>query len=182
MRPKLVPASAINQNTGDQKECGDYSWGACLDSYFQSKMSSVLMTDGLCHEDKIHREGRPCHVDFCGRSDPCRIPFVVHVILGFLGAEYSNWNEPAQDCVVNAFAATTKNTDGAGSFENYFEPGDVKLLMASPWYKETKRGMAPEEIGESRETTTKCTSSKCRARGRYSRLSRTTRRRPCRSR
>jgi len=123
--------------TADDKYCGDdYTWGACLGSCVQSKMSSVLMSDGFCHENKIQRETRSCHVDFCGRSDPCHIPFIVHVILGFLGADFSIWSKGAEDCVVNAFTTAT-NTDEFGNFVPYFEPGDVKILMVSPWYQET---------------------------------------------
>lgn len=132
----IQPAVRVESNV-DEKDCGDdYTWGACLGSCFQSKMSSVLMSDGFCHEDKLQRETRTCHVDFCGRSDICHIPFIVHVILGFLGAEYSNWSKAAEDCVVNAFTAAT-NTDEMGNFASLFEPGDVKILMATPWYQET---------------------------------------------
>jgi len=132
----IQPVVRVQPAKGD-KDCGDdYTWGSCLGSCVQSKMSSALMSDGNCHENKIQRETRSCHVDFCGRSDPCHIPFIVHVILGFLGADYSIWSKGAEDCVVNAFTAAT-NTNDLGNFVPYFEPGDVKILMASPWYQET---------------------------------------------
>jgi len=125
---------------GVDNKCGDYPWGACLDSCAQSKMSSVLMSDGLCHEERMHREGRSCHVDFCGRSDPCRIPFIVHVILGFRGADHSNWSRPAEDCVVNAFAAVTNSNQHGIGYKEFFDAGDVKILMSSPWYEGKEPG------------------------------------------
>jgi hypothetical protein len=59
--------------------CPAGAWGACLESCRQAKVTSSFMTDGRCHEDSNKREDRECHTEYCGISDPCVVPFVVHV-------------------------------------------------------------------------------------------------------
>jgi len=136
----LSKASPPVTSVTNINSCNDETWGACLDSCFQSKMSTILMPDGSCHENTMQRLSRSCHVDFCGRSDPCLIPFVIHVILAFRGADFSKWNKAAEDCMTNAFTAAA-NIEETGTFAQYFDPGDVKVLMANPWYQETANKM-----------------------------------------
>ena len=61
--------------------CLNYCWGSCMSSCEQSKITTELRVDGECHV--ANTETRKCHIDACGRSDPCRVPFVVHSILFF---------------------------------------------------------------------------------------------------
>jgi hypothetical protein len=58
-------------NTDFNNMC-PHSWGSCLESCKQSKLSSILMTDGNCYEMKNQRQERQCHIDFCGMNDPCK--------------------------------------------------------------------------------------------------------------
>lgn len=75
---------------------------------------------------------RSCHTEYCGISDPCVIPFVVHVILAFRGIDNDEWDEIAESLLIEAVASSVKNPRG----KTMFEPTDVELLMTSPWYEE----------------------------------------------
>jgi hypothetical protein len=89
------------------------------------------MNDGRCHEEKALEFTRPCHVQACGRDDPCRVPFVVHAILKMRGVVASRWNKQAEELFADAFAAAVNGN--RKSNELLFEPGDVNILSASPW-------------------------------------------------
>eukprot|EP00986_Skeletonema_menzelii_P007799 scaffold3105_cov213-Skeletonema_menzelii.AAC.1 len=111
--------------------CGGGTWSACDYTCSQTRINSVLMNDGKCHEEKALEFTRPCHVQACGRSDPCRVPFVVHAILKLRGAVASRWNKQAEELFADAFAAAVNWK--RKSNEQLFEPGDVNVLSASPW-------------------------------------------------
>jgi hypothetical protein len=53
--------------------CAAATWSACDYTCTQTKINSVLMSDGKCHEEGSLEVTRPCHVQACGRSDPCRV-------------------------------------------------------------------------------------------------------------
>ncbi len=112
--------------------CNGGSWGTCLESCNQAKVKSSLMSDGKCHEVESERIERPCHTEYCGISDPCVIPFVVHLILAFCGLNNDEWDETAESLLIDAVASSVKNARG----DTMFEPTDVELLMTSPWYEE----------------------------------------------
>lgn len=79
--------------------CGVETWSACGYTCTQTKIESVLMNDGKCHEEKSLETTRPCHVQACGRSDPCRVRFVVHTIMEEVrGAVASRWNKHGKCC------------------------------------------------------------------------------------
>jgi hypothetical protein len=116
------------------------------------------MSDGKCHEDKALQATRPCHVQSCGRSDPCRVPFVVHAIIKIRGAVVSHWTKhvskvasllglhvdfrvltsfyfavetaQAEEIFVEAFATAINGRKGK---DLVFGPGDVVVLSATPW-------------------------------------------------
>ena len=111
--------------------CGGGTWSACGYTCSQTRINSVLMNDGKCHEEKASEFTRPCHVQACGRSDPCRVPFVVHAILKMRGVVASRWNKQAEELFADAFAAAVNGE--RKSNELLFEPGDVSVLSASPW-------------------------------------------------
>jgi len=111
--------------------CGGGTWSACDYTCSQTRINSVLMNDGKCHEEKALEFTRPCHVQACGRSDPCRVPFVVHAILKMRGVVASRWNKQAEELFADAFAAAVNGK--RKSNELLFEPGDVNVLNASPW-------------------------------------------------
>jgi hypothetical protein len=89
------------------------------------------MSDGKCHEDKSSEVTRSCHVQACGRSDPCRVPFVVHAIIKIRGAVASHWTKHAEEIFAESFTATLNIN--RRSNENFVEPGDIVVLSASPW-------------------------------------------------
>ena len=122
----------VSEAEKPRPKCGEGSWGVCLESCSQSKVTSILMSDGECHEVEDERLERSCHIDYCGIQDPCVIPFVVHVILAFRGINNNNWNKAAESSVIEAFASSVKNSRG----NVVFEPTDVELLMISPWSEE----------------------------------------------
>ena len=86
-------AAAVNAALTPIGSCGAAAWSACDYSCTQTKLNSILMSDGKCHEDKTLQATRPCHVQSCGRSDPCRVPFVVHAIIKIRGAVVSHWTK-----------------------------------------------------------------------------------------
>ena len=69
--------------SGSTSNCGTATWSACDYSCSQTRINTVLMNDGKCYVEKALEFSRPCHVQACGRSDPCRVPFVVHVSVVF---------------------------------------------------------------------------------------------------
>jgi hypothetical protein len=84
-----------------QAECGDTYWSACDYSCKQSRLVSVVHENGHAGESQdvcleISRTTRGCHVDACGRADPCRVPFIVHAILVFPGGSADAWTK--QSC------------------------------------------------------------------------------------
>ena len=111
--------------------CGALTWSACDYTCTQTKINSVLMSDGKCHEDKSSEITRSCHVQACGRSDPCRVPFVVHAIIKIRGAVASHWTKHAEEIFAESFTATLNIN--RKSNENRVEPGDIVVLSASPW-------------------------------------------------
>ena len=109
--------------------CPNDGWGACQYSCEQSKITSEMRHDGQCHMS--HLDTRPCHIDNCGRSDPCRVPFVVHAIVLFANTDSSLWTKKDEELFVESFAKTV-NMDRQPEDE-LFGPGDVKVLSVGPW-------------------------------------------------
>ena len=157
----IAHGTAASKNSGLSPigSCGGVGWSACDYTCSQTKVESVLMNDGKCHEEKSKEVTRPCHVQACGRSDPCRVPFVVHAIIKIRGAVASHWAKhvsvcgctelfsfafqfhlihlvlhvdyQAEEIFIEAFTATTN--EKRKDKDSYFEPGDVTVLNASPW-------------------------------------------------
>ena len=106
--------SSEKDEKGQMNACNDWLWSVCDDSCYQSRIISkkeimfktknkLSTTKAGKHHRRHHfhstntrtgrycvesyRETRPCHVDLCGRNDPCIVPFLVHSIFIF---EYNN--------------------------------------------------------------------------------------------
>ena len=131
VRPVETQQEVSDSESGGQT-CSRATWGACLETCRQAKVSATFMSDGRCHEDKSKREERECHTEYCGIADPCLIPVVVHVILAFRGVDHSTWNEEAEITLIDAFSEAVKNSKG----QQIFKPSDVEILMASPWHRD----------------------------------------------
>jgi Eukaryotic aspartyl protease len=122
---EIVPAMP-SENA--KRGCGDTLWSTCDYGCTQTRLKSIAYTDGTCHE--VSRENRTCHIGACARSDPCRVPFLVHAIFVFPGASASLWNDRTED---NFIAALTLAASKSNS-TLLFGEGDVDLLLAIPWH------------------------------------------------
>ena len=112
-----------------KKACPDEGWGGCQHSCEQSKITAELRQDGECHVGKV--ETRSCHIDNCGRSDPCRVPFLVHAILLFAGVDASDWTKADEDFLVETFASAVNDERESG--DELFGPGDIKITSVNKW-------------------------------------------------
>ena len=122
------PEDDDNSNTVDV--CGSNLWGVCRSSCTQVKVESAIDPgDGKCHETKSLV--RPCHTGDCLESNPCHIPFKVHVILGLDGGEVSLWSKGIEQKFVDQLAAVIKRQLSS------IEPGDISVLMTSKWHPST---------------------------------------------
>ena len=82
------------------------------------------------------RMTRPCHIDACGRSDPCRVPFLVHAIFAFSGAFARIWTKEALATFTEALVEAVHAPDfsSIAARQRLFEAGDVDVLAVRPWY------------------------------------------------
>jgi hypothetical protein len=148
-------------HAGSTATCGGATWSACDYSCSQTRVNTILMSDGKCYVEKALEFTRPCHIQACGRSDPCRVPFVVHVsssywpcayfmlvlarsnivndtnlqsqaILKIRGASASHWNKRSEEVFAEAFASTVSEDHQRGA-GILFGAGDVQVLRASAW-------------------------------------------------
>jgi hypothetical protein len=124
---EVAPLSPLDAR---QKKCGDSLWGACDYGCTQVRIESVAHSDGICHEKS--RESRPCHIGACARSDPCRVPFLVHAVFGFRGVSVSRWTVEMEYMLESALASAARSMSPTN--EQLFEAGDVNVLLAVPWY------------------------------------------------
>jgi hypothetical protein len=125
---EVVPLSPLDLR---QKKCGDSLWGACDYGCMQVRIESVAHSDGICHEKT--RESRQCHVGACARSDPCRVPFLVHTVFGFHGVSVSRWTLEIEYMLGSALASAARRVSPKNEHA-IFEAGDVNVLLAVPWY------------------------------------------------
>jgi hypothetical protein len=125
---KVSPVDA--SSASKSSECGDSYWSACDYGCTQSRIVSAEYTDGLCHE--IARHARPCHIGACARSDPCRVPFLVHVVVGLRGGDVRKWSLEVEDRFISALTNAAASVYGT----KLFDDGDVDVLAALPWYKD----------------------------------------------
>jgi hypothetical protein len=126
---EVVPLSPLDDR---QKKCSDSLWGACDYGCNQVRIESVAHSDGVCHEKS--RESRPCHIGACARSDPCRVPFLVHTVFGFHGMSVSRWTFKMEYMLASALASAARSMSPTN--EQLFGAGDVNVLLAVPWYAE----------------------------------------------
>lgn len=110
--------------------CSDSGWSACDYGCGQTKIDSVMFTDGFCRE--MSRSKRPCHIGACARSDPCRVPFIVHVVFAFRGGSIEHWSRDADEILANALV----NAVGIYVAEQMIKVGDVHVVTAFPWYQD----------------------------------------------
>jgi len=164
-KPKVVEnpeTTEPNYETGVQqpKHCGDSLWGSCTKSCSQAKVVSVLMDDGNCHivdddpNDGKFGEVRNCHIDSCGQDNPCLVPFVVHVIFGFHGANVLEWNKESEEHFAVAL------TDGIKARNEVVNigPGDVHILMTSKWREQeegTEANIVTNDAGDADQDATR---------------------------
>jgi hypothetical protein len=78
-------APSLKNSLSPIGSCAAATWSACDYTCTQTKINSVLMSDGNCHDEESLEVNRPCHVQACGRSDPCRVRFYLASIFSLLG-------------------------------------------------------------------------------------------------
>jgi hypothetical protein len=137
--------------------CKDWMWTACDHSCHQSRISSAEMVTHAngryCVESG--RESRSCHVEACGRSDPCIVPFLVHAIFVLeeggaeSGTDLVYWTPQVEENFRRSLVSAAHHpdvyefdTDGNNRGKPLFEEGDVDILVARLWYGDQ------EESGE----------------------------------
>ena len=125
-------ATSKAQSLAPIGSCGAVLWSACTNACTQTKIDSTLMNDGKCHEEKSQEITRACHVQACGRSDPCRVPFVIHAIIKIRGAVAVHWTKHSEEIFIEAYTAEM-NGRRKKRESPLFEPGDAIVLNASPW-------------------------------------------------
>jgi len=112
--------------------CGDTLWSYCTHTCKQVRLTSrISREDGKCYE--LGQDERDCHIGACMRDDPCRILFKVHAVFGFYGGDSTIWSQVHNDIFSELLA----------SLIDYVEPGDVTILMASPWTAEDDTDDSP---------------------------------------
>ena len=121
---------------GHYSRCGNSSWSACDYNCRQTRINSVAFSDGKCYE--VSRQSRDCHTGACARSDSCRVPFIVHAVVGFRGGSVIEWTEASEDI----FNVAIANAVGKPFNETLFEAGDVHFLAALPWYEDEETDLA----------------------------------------
>lgn len=118
--------------------CNDWEWSACDHSCRQARIIStrISIPNGqYCVE--TDRDRRNCHVDACGRSDPCVVPFLVHAIL-LVEGNANAWTPEYQEAFREKLTVAAHSTEvsGGAASRQLFEEGDVNILVARPWYGE----------------------------------------------
>lgn len=148
---KIAPVLAVPRGRRKSSLCGDSGWSACDYNCMQTRVVSKAFSDGNCHEQS--RERRACHIGACAHADPCKVPFLVHVVMVFRGGSAAMWSEDADEAV--ALALEQAFAFHAG--EKFFTAGDVHVAMALPWYQdpdEMEIALGPFD-GSSVDLTTK---------------------------
>jgi hypothetical protein len=131
---ETAPSSSSSTN----EDCGDSFWSACDYNCQQSRIvSSFDVDENVCKE--VSRSTRDCHVDACGRSDPCVVPFLVHAILVLeYHSSVENWTLASLDAFSHEFVRVAHLPEFSSSAANrqrtLFHPGDVDVLVVRPWY------------------------------------------------
>lgn len=130
-------AAASNTNRTDEMislrkdaSCGDSGWSACDYGCMQTRISSRLFSDGTCRQ--VSRQRRKCHIGACARSDPCRVPYIVHTVLAFRGGSVLKWTEASKDLLAEAIVRASGNFTS----NELFSVADIHVVVALPWYKD----------------------------------------------
>eukprot|EP00980_Cylindrotheca_fusiformis_P028509 scaffold22607_cov123-Cylindrotheca_fusiformis.AAC.6 len=116
------------------KDCGEIGvWSACDYNCQQTMMISRLDKSGACVE--ASRIKRDCHVNACGRSDSCLVPYLVHTILVLEGAAIEKWDPVATEDFRKQFTKVAHLDEFELQHTNpIFQEGDVNILAIRPWF------------------------------------------------
>jgi hypothetical protein len=127
----------VYPNEDPQSKCGESYWSACDFSCKQSRLSSRMSTKGTTQSStqdtcvEVARETRSCHVDACGRSDPCLVPFLVHSSLVLEGSIQYDDETFRREFTKVAHLVDFSSTKAK---RYLFQEGDVDVLVVRPWY------------------------------------------------
>lgn len=82
---------------------------------------------------------RPCHIGACGRSDPCRVPFIVHSVFALRNMRASKWTREAEDVFTRGLARAVRiHSPDVGQL---FDAGDIKVTLVRPWFAGEERNL-----------------------------------------
>lgn len=134
----VVPdANDAFTNEEDSEGCQEWQWSACDQACSQTRITSFRVEhDGGQYCVETGRKTRSCHVDACGRSDPCVVPFLVHAILVLEGSG-GDWTPQLEQKFCRDLAKASQQPSLLSwktSKEILFEEGDVNILATRPWY------------------------------------------------
>ena len=126
--------------------CKDWIWTECDHSCHQSRISSSSI---VTHSNGRYcigsgRETRSCHIDSCGRSDPCIVPFLVHAIF-ILGDKRESesppfWTHHTEENFRKRLVSAAYRSDAYKSANQHgqkpflFGEGDIDILVVQPWH------------------------------------------------
>ena len=120
----------------DSLHCGDSYWSACDTMCKQTRiLSAPEPSSDVCVEST--RQSRTCHIDACGRNDPCRVPFLVHATFALRGGSAREWTAHSLDLWQRALFQTAHMPSffQDGHQRKLFQPGDIDVLSARPWWQ-----------------------------------------------
>ncbi|KAG7360040.1 aspartic peptidase domain containing protein [Nitzschia inconspicua] len=117
--------------------CKEWQWSACDYACRQTRITSSRVEHDagqFCMETS--RETRNCHVDACGRSDPCMVPFLVHAIFVLEGSAIE-WTPQFEHHFCREFTKASQQPNlfsEKRSKDISFDEGDINILATRPWY------------------------------------------------
>mmetsp|Transcript_5572 Transcript_5572/g.9206 ORF Transcript_5572/g.9206 Transcript_5572/m.9206 type:complete len:898 (-) Transcript_5572:47-2740(-) len=137
----IINHSTTTTTTADTIKCPS-QWSACDETCEQTAIDSIQKYDGVCYESS--RTVRECHTGACGKDDPCRVPYMVHAILGFQGGKKELWTRDASEMLARSIVESVKRV---GLMETVpFSVGDVNILTAKPLQGETETGDLTDDV------------------------------------
>jgi len=130
------------------ESCGEPFFGSCQYTCEQTQIISLTNSDGECKE--VNKETRPCHTSECGRENACLVPFVVHIIFIFFGANADKWNRGSEELFREAMSNAISQHPISYQKKIDITPGDIDVLLVTPYHSMVQ----PDDDGSDNEVET----------------------------
>jgi hypothetical protein len=136
-------------------DCNDENyWSACDYKCMQTRIVSEKNEHEVCVETS--RSSRDCHIDACGRSDACVVPYIVHAILVMEG-NVDEWNSDSSELFRQEFTRVAHlpefYNNGVARGHDVFHEGDVNLLIVRAFNDDNADNVGRGGDQEKREPT-----------------------------